>query len=343
MGCISQMDEVRDCRGSRITYLLNLLSRSICVCIFCLGCFQHVDGQSVSDRPLGDASIGIDVDGSELRIKTTGRVAGAIDSLTWKSKEFVDSLDHGRQIQSACSFDAMDPGPFWAERFNPTEAGARLDGTGPTSTSRLFGFSALGQEIRSSNHMAFWLAPGELSYGRTALNRERQSEHVLHKRIRLGAFEDKHIIEVAMTFEMPEGERHRFAQFEVLTGYMPPDFSKFLALRLADSTWLPLDEGPGEQEFPVVFSTPDEQFAMGVVLVGGGGEGYEGPGYGRFVFREEKVVKWNCVMRFRQTPGILQRKHSFRVLLVVGDLRDVQTGIIAIRQGGGVCSSEPLR
>lgn len=334
MGCNLQMEEGSSYLGSRTTYPSWSRAKMLCCTVFWLAFLHHCYGQSDGDKPLGDASIGIDVDGSELRIKTTGRVAGAIDSLTWKGKEFVDSFDHGRQIQSACSFDAMDPGPFWAERFNPTEAGARLDATGPTSTSRLLDFWVLGQEIRSSNQMAFWLAPEELSYGRIALNRQRQSDHILHKRIRLGAFEDKHIIELAITFEIPDHERHRLSQFEVLTGYMPPEFSKFLALRGPDSKWTPLDEGPGEQASPVVFSTPDERFAMGVVMVGGGGEGYEGPGYGRFVFREEKVVKWNCVMRFRQTPEIRERKHSFCVLLVVGDLQDVQNGIVAIQRAG---------
>lgn len=333
MGRISEM-ESRCGGGSQSIDLSRLLSKSLCCIVFFVVCFQHVYGQSGGDRVSGDASIGIDLDGSELRIKTTGRVAGAIDSLTWKGKEFVDSFDHGRQIQSACSFDAMDAGPFWAERFNPTEAGSRLDGTGPTSTSRLLGLSTMGPEIRSSSRMAFWLAPGESSFGRPALNRERQSEHLLHKRIRLGAFEDKHIIEVAVTFEIPEHERHQLGQFEVLTGYMPPDFSKFAALNGLNSTWMPLDDGPGEQASPVVFCTPDERFALGVVLVGGGGKGYDGPGYGRFVFREEKVVKWNCVMRFRQTPAIEQRKHSFRVLMVVGDLQDVQKGMVAIQRAG---------
>lgn len=316
------------------------LVRVLLVGAFVLSSTQWGYGQLRSDTPLGDAAIAIDVDGSELRVKTTSRVSGAIDSLTWKGKEFVDSFDHGRQIQSACSFDAMDSGPFWAERFNPTEAGARLDGTGPTSTSRVLGFSVLEREIRSTNQMAFWLAPGELSYSRTALNQERLSQHRLHKRIRLGALEDKHVIEIALTFEMPEIERHRLAQFEVLTGYMPFEFSQFFALRGQGFQWIPLDEGPGEQDSPIVFSTPDKRFAMGVVLVGGGGEGYEGPGYGRFIFREEKVVKWNCVMRFRDATEIRQRKHSFRVMLVVGELPDVEAGIVAIQKERGV---EPSR
>ena len=42
---------------------------------------------------------------SEIVITTTPRVAGAVHSLTWNGKEFIDSFDHGRQMQSASSFD----------------------------------------------------------------------------------------------------------------------------------------------------------------------------------------------------------------------------------------------
>src|SRR5215218_2997854 len=43
---------------------------------------------------------------SDIVIITTARLAGAIHSVTWDGKEFIDSFDHGRQLQSASSFDA---------------------------------------------------------------------------------------------------------------------------------------------------------------------------------------------------------------------------------------------
>ncbi|MFM9061891.1 MAG: hypothetical protein ACKOOI_02475, partial [Pirellula sp.] len=76
----------------------------------------------------GNKSISIQVEGDPLTITTTSRLAGAVHSIRWKGKEFIDSADHGRQLQSACSFDAMSDEPFWAERYNPTEAGSRRDG-----------------------------------------------------------------------------------------------------------------------------------------------------------------------------------------------------------------------
>src|SRR5437879_419530 len=69
----------------------------------------------------GEAVIRGKAGASEIVITTTARLAGAIHSLTWNGREFIDSTDHGRQLQSAASFDCA--GDFIPETFNPTEAG----------------------------------------------------------------------------------------------------------------------------------------------------------------------------------------------------------------------------
>ena len=51
--------------------------------------------------PSGDAVIRSPEGGGGITIRTTSRLAGAIDSLVWNKKEFIDSHDHGRQLQSA--------------------------------------------------------------------------------------------------------------------------------------------------------------------------------------------------------------------------------------------------
>ena len=60
-----------------------------------------------------------------------------------------------------------------------------------------------------------------------------------------------------MTFTVPEGERHTYAQFEAVTGYMPPEFSRFWRYDGATGRLVPLDDGPGEQASPVVLATPN--------------------------------------------------------------------------------------
>lgn len=272
----------------------------------------------------GDQTISIDCDGSPLTITTTSRVAGAVHSLTWRNQEFIDSADHGRQLQSACSFDNMSDETFWAERYNPTEAGSRDDGAGNLSTSRLLGIQQDGHELRTSTQMAFWLHPNEESFGRSALNTRVLSNHVLHKRIRLGAYNDPHVIQIDNTFEIDLKEKNRYAQFEVLTGYMPEEFSEFWRVSTASRELQRLDDGPGEQPDPVILSTKDGQFAMGAISPGFLDWTTEPfAGYGRFRFSTEKVVKWNVVYRYVEFPVITMSKASFRVLVAVGTLQQV--------------------
>jgi len=99
-----------------------------------------------SDASDGNGSIRGRCGDSDIVITTTARLAGAIHSLTWNGKEFIDSADHGRQLQSASNFDAGSA--FTSETFNPTEAGSMHDGPGeqkhPVALSTEAGDFALG-------------------------------------------------------------------------------------------------------------------------------------------------------------------------------------------------------
>ena len=106
----------------------------------------------------GEAQIRANAGTSEIVITTTSRVAGAIHSLTWNGLEFIDSTDHGRQMQSAANFDANSR--FVPETFNPTEAGSRFDGVGTRSSSVLHSLAGDGYVVSTENQMAFWVRPG---------------------------------------------------------------------------------------------------------------------------------------------------------------------------------------
>jgi len=282
----------------------------------------EVDGDSVIRGKAGE---------SEIVIKTTNRLAGTIDSLTWNGMEFIDSFDHGRQLQSALSFDGGSQEPFWAERFNPTEAGSRGDHTGDTSTSRLIRLSAADNLLETRVQMAFWLPPGEKSFGRPALNQTALSNHQLSKQVRIGWKDLPHAIRYESTFHIADNEPHRFAQFEALTGYMPEHFNQFLTWDPIENQLQSVDDGPGEQSLPVVFSTADKQHAMAIFCPDGvvdqpkeSGD-TKGPTYGRFRFKNEKVVKWNCVFRLRNQPKIISGDYKFSMFVVVGSLSQVQS------------------
>jgi hypothetical protein len=68
----------------------------------------------------------------------------------------------------------------------------------------------------------------------------------------------------------------------------------------------------------VVFSTADQQYAMGVIASEPPPPGSAGPGYGRFRFRAENVVKWNCVYRVRDLAGLQPGEYRYRMFVAVG-------------------------
>jgi hypothetical protein len=281
---------------------------------------NELDGQPPREPPKGDAVIRAPAGLSEIVITTTSRLAGAIHSLTWNGKEFIDSADHGRQLQSAANYDLGKP--FFPEVFNPTEAGSRRDGAGETSSSRLLSLKATGHQLETTTQMAFWLVPGEESEGHPAYNENVLSDHRLAKRVVIGHKELPYAIEYDVTFTIPAEEKHTLAQFEALTGYMPAEFEKFWTFDPDTGNLLPLDDGPGEQSKPLVFSTADQQFAMGVIASEPPPPGSAGPGYGRFRFRAEKVVKWNCVYRVRNLAGVRPGEYRYRMFVAVGT-RDI--------------------
>lgn len=267
---------------------------------------------------------------SEIVITTTERLAGAIHSLTWNGKEFIDSLDHGRQLQSASSFDGGLSGEFWAECYNPTEAGSRADGAGEKSSSKLLRMESGVAELSTVTQMAFWLAPSEMSSGRPAINKGVLSDHLISKRVRIGYKTMANVIEYEVTFTVPSNEHHTYAQFEALTGYMPAEFDRFWTFRPDTNQLESLSQENGEQEHAVVFSNDSGTHAMGVFSPDQPSSGFERAGYGRFRFEAEKVVKWNCVFRKRDSNGIAPGEYSYRMFVVVGTKEDVRQSMAAL-------------
>ena len=290
-----------------------------------LGLFAVSFAASAADPSVpGDATIRGRAGDSDIVITTTSRLSGAVHSLTWGGREFIDSVDHGRQLQSACSFDCGKSGEFWPEAYNPTEAGSRADGAGPTSTGRLLGILPAGDRLLTVTRMAYWLAPSEESSGRPAINTAKLSDHLLTKRLAVGVPGFPHAIDYRVTFTVPPGERHTLAQFEAVTGYMPADFSRFFTLNVANGKLEPLTDGPGEQPRPIVFATESGSHAMGVWSP------EPSPGYGRFRFAPQKVVKWNCVFRVRSSDGVKPGDYAYQVYVAVGTAEDVRKTLLGL-------------
>lgn len=307
--------------------MIHLCSTRFCYRgLLMLGLCCYIASQTQA-APDGDAVIRAKAGDSEIVITTTSRLAGAIHSLTWNGKEFIDSFDHGRQLQSAASFDCGNPGEFWAECFNPTEAGSRSDGAGPRSSSKLLRLQSRDNQLSTTTRMAFWLAPGQKSADRPALNTRVLSDHQVAKQVRIGYQDLDQVLDYRVTFTIPKGEHHTYAQFEALTGYMPAEFEQFWKLIPKTGKLQPLDDGPGEQNDPVILSTEDGKYAMGVFSPDQPSPGYQHAGYGRFRFPAAKVVKWNCVFRIKNSEGVAAGDYSFQVFVAIGTLGYVKQSI----------------
>ncbi len=293
-------------------------------------------------KPIPNADAGIVIrkaaGSSEIVITTTLRLAGAIHSLTWNGREFINSTDHGRQLQSASAFDNGTP---WSnsEEYNPTEAGSVRDSAGPTSTSRLL-HQVVGPEyLQTTILMAFWLPPDGTSGGKPAKNKTALSNHLLTKRVQIGYKNLPNVIDYRVTFSVPEGERQTRAQFEALTGYMPAEFHKFYAVVPDKAELQPLDAGPGEQRYPVIAANEAGTHAMGIWTPVAQPAGFTRVGYGRFEFEKAKVTKWNCVFRkvLEKNAAGENKPHaageySFQMFVIVGDLKTVHENMLALQK-----------
>jgi hypothetical protein len=278
----------------------------------------------------GEAELWGSIGGKPLVIRTTSRLAGAIDSVKWAGVEFIDSHDHGRQLQSAINADIG--GVYHVECYNPTEAGSVVDALGPKSTSRLEGLSVSDGALSTRTRMAFWLAPGMKSGGNVALNDRLLSDHVLTKQVRIGRPGMDHVLDYRVKFTVPADRPHTYLQVEALTGYMPWSFSEELRFDAKSSTLVPLSRQNGEQRDPVVLSTLSGDHAMGVFTPTRPPAGQPAVGYGRFKFEHDKVVKWNCVFRLRSPGGIKPGDYGYQLYVVIGTREDCRRTLAALTQ-----------
>lgn len=285
----------------------------------------HAFGRS-KPKPGKGVSITENVLGSPLTIKISDNFAGAIMSLKWDTKEFINSDDHGRELQSASSFDEL------GECYNPTEAGNETDRR--SSTSKLLSESASGNTLQTRSQMAFWLPKGtpypqgcgNTPSVKSAQNTTNLSNHIFSKTVRIGFGGVENAIEYDVNFHVAEAHGH--ATFETLTAYMPPDFQKFLTYDPSTNDLEPLSDGPGEQALPVILSTQNENFAMGIYSADRPRGNISGITYGRWNFYQA-TTKWNAVARSTNTPV---GDYSFHLIVLVGNLDEVKEGMRSVYQ-----------
>jgi len=258
----------------------------------------------------------------------SARMAGAIDSVIWNNKQFINAWDHGRELQIAITNAS-------GECYNPTEAGSANDGPGLTTTSKLLAVNTIGNVYRTTTLPAFWLVPHQKDPGNgcIAVNLSPLSNYETSKSVLIGGYGVANAIQYLISIKVPE--RQSYLQVEAPTGYMPEDFDTFWNINLINGQIVQTNQGPGEdKDFPVIIATQDQRFAMGAFLLGAPSSYVH---YVRYYFPygpAQGTSKWSVV--WRGLDGVSAGQTiSFDTVICVGTLQMVQSCMFSVARSRG--------
>jgi hypothetical protein len=270
------------------------------------------------------------VDGDPLVLKVSTRFAGAVESLTWRGKEFINTWDHGREISYAWGLDG------YSECLNPTEPGTANDYQSLTSSSRLLRACRMGaNKLTTTTQLAYWLAPGQSGFCAggvtTAVNDSVLSDNILEKTMEIGYQGIENVIAFTAAVTLPES--HSTNGLEIPTAYLTYEFNDYW-------TYAPLSgelTKPQTQtihqpwsfdyfgNLPPILSTQDGMYAMGAYSA----DPIEGYGiYATDVANpRDRTNKWNIVRWEQPAPA---KTYTYRSFVIVGTLAQVQAGMDAL-------------
>lgn len=194
-------------------------------------------GTATGTTPNDVVSTKKDRRGNTMTIRTCGDLDGsAVCSFKLNGVEYVDTADHGREMQSAVSFREVN-GLIPTEQNNPTEAGSMCDGKNYNLSSSVKQAIRVTQPngiIRTTTTMAYWhprpadptiIEPSNVSASvicKTDGTRKTVSNWVIDKALELvdGTFAPYLQYDVTMRSINPE-PAHPIGQFEFFTIYSP--------------------------------------------------------------------------------------------------------------------------
>lgn len=260
-----------------------------------------------------------------ISITTSSKYGGAISSVIFDNKEFVNNYDHGRQIQIAWSINNL------GEALNPTEAGNQHDHS--TSSSILRSMSVSGSTIRTISAPAYWLLPGDKTQkGNRTTYTSVLTNNLIEKTITLGYKQDPNLVYFQIVVTIPNSADQ--IQFEVPTGYLVNDFTKHYTFDPEDRVLKDVSRvlPPNTQAIkgylnPIILATEDGSFAMGIWVE----DLKDFSGYGESPFYSFSPInqtnKWSIVYR---KHAITQGQYSFNAYMSIGDLLTVEKSIANI-------------
>lgn len=265
-----------------------------------------------------------------ISISSHQNMAGAISSLKYGGKEFINNYDHGRQYQVAWVVDYLQRNAEGCvECLNPTEAGNRNDkGISFPSTSVLQSIRYSGNVMATTSRPAYWMAPGDRNSAQGnlyALNKEKLSDYTLSKQVTVGYGGNRHAIEFLTTIQTPRAMNS--IQVEAPTAYLNAEFTNLYSYNPKTNSLIKLPPTYQDRFYfdAVIISTPDGRYAMGAWAPEHAGFqrayaiGYFAPGAGAAA--DFATSKWSIVMRGN---NIKAGRISFRSFQFVGSLDNVR-------------------
>lgn len=269
------------------------------------------------------------IDGDEVVLRVSARFGGAVESITWRGKEFINVYDHGRQISYAWQMNGH------GECFNPTEPGSASDLFAPSSTTEVLEVCNPAPNILTTKiHPAFWLAPGETGFcdsGVGVVNEDLVSDQTFYKTIEIGYGGIENVIVFDAEITLPES--YSRLNLEVPTGYLTYEFTNYWRFNPGTGEltkpeseelvepWSFVNTSPT----PPILATEDGQFAMGAYsadnVITYEILWYDVPN------PADRTNKWNIIIHEVPAPAGVYNYQSFAI---IGTLEEVQAAMQAL-------------
>lgn len=213
----------------------------------------------------GNATISAPALGHTLSVGTSSQFAGAVSSIKWNGKEFINNWDHGRQLQPNSQFFNRH------QCYNPYESGSAHDGKSTSTSSKLLFLSASGNRLVSRTQMAWYLRIrdsldpllfcGDPAYWLPCPPYNGPlSDYRVEKTVTIGYAGIPNVIEYVSNLFIPEpvlkGLNH-------VTAVLPFEFSAVRSYDVVSQDYRSLHLLSGEDDRIKVVATPDGSHAMG--------------------------------------------------------------------------------
>jgi len=215
----------------------------------------------------GDVTISAPAFGQPLTVSTSNQFAGAVSSIRWGNKEFINNWDHGRQLGFNAGFFNR------GECYNPYETGSKEDGNGPTSSSRLLSMQASGNRLESTTQMAWYLSTREPrpGFGDSCGDPNQWlpvpspytgplSDYRVHKIVTIGFAGIPNVIEFLSELYVPEQVRKGSNQ---ILAVMPYAFSSIWSYDVVSKDYRKVRGLGGEDDSIKIAATSDGSYALG--------------------------------------------------------------------------------